>query len=151
MKKLIISAAASVFFFSPFAFSADNAAGPIASNTPIVLTDCSLLQDDVTLTLSSGVLGAYNCVTAANSVLVATCHANGRTASRSIDIPCVNTLSSDPDVAATQTLCEDPNVAYNRQTEQGAAIFLGNTAGGAIGPDELDGSVCNAGALAGKI
>jgi hypothetical protein len=151
MKKILISAAASIFLFSPFAFSADNAAEAIESTTPIVLTDCSLLQDDVTLTLSNGVLGAYNCVTAANSVLVATCHASGRSASRSIDIPCVNTFSADPDVAATQTICEDTTIAFNRQTASGAAIFLGNTAGGAIGPDELDESVCTAAALAGKL
>lgn len=140
----------SVFLFSSQAFAVGT---PIASNTPIILTDCPLLADDVTLTLSNGVLGVYNCVAAANSVLVATCHSSGRVASRSVDVPCVNTLSTDPAVAATQTQCTDPTVPTNRTTNSGASFFVGNTAGGAIGPLPLGGAAntCTAGNLTSKI
>ena len=150
MKKIVASVALSLAAFSPFAFSVGT---PIESGSPIVLTDCALLADDVTITLSNGVLGVYNCVVAANSVLVGTCHANGRVASRSIDTPCVNTLSTDPDIAATQQLCADPDVAFNRETQAGASFMVGNTAGGAIGPLPLGGAgnTCTAGNLATKI
>lgn len=150
MNKIKFGLAFSALLFGSQVFATGT---PLQSGTPIVLTDCPLLADDVTLTLSNGVLGVYNCVEAANSILVATCHTSGRVASRSVDVPCVNTLSTDPAVAATQTLCADPNVAFNRTTNSGASFFVGNTAGGAIGPLELGGSsnTCTAGNLTGKI
>lgn len=150
MNKIKTGIIVSALLFGSHAFATGT---PIQSNTPIILTDCALLADDVTLTLSNGVLGVYNCVAAANSILVATCHSAGRVSSRSVDVPCVNTLSTDPAVAATQTQCTDPNVPTNRVTNSGASFFVGNTAGGAIGPQALGGAsnTCTAGNLTGKI
>lgn len=147
MKKLLIAAAVATAMCSSFAFAADNAAAPIVSGGQIILSDCSLLADDVTLTLSNSVIGSYNCRTGLNStVRVATCHANGRTATRTVETPCV----VGADATAGEVECVDPNVSFNTASAQGAAIFVGSTAGGAIGPAALDGSVCDAAAVAAK-
>lgn len=149
MKSLIASAVVSFSMLAPVAFAADNVSTPIASGTAIVLTDCSMLQDDVTLTLSTGVLGAYKCSPANNTIAVSTCHTAGRTASRSIDVPCVQTLSNPPVVGEVQ--CAAPNTSVNRSTATGAAIFVGRTSGGAIGPLPLDSSQCLQATINGKI
>jgi len=146
--------ATTMFFLavsSPIVYAADGAATAISSNKPIVLTDCSLLQDDVTLTLSTGVVGAYKCSTATNTIAVATCHSAGRSASRSIDVACVDTLSTDAEVAKTQTKCTVPGSGFNRSTSTGAAFYVGRTSGGAIGPVDLDGKKCDATNVAAKL
>lgn len=148
MKKIIFSVTVCASMFAGAAFAAGTA---ISSGQLISTTNCTLLQDDVKLTLSNGVIGAYNCVANANSVLVSTCHTAGRIASRSVDTPCVKELSADADVAKTQVKCDNPDVAYNRKTSTGAAFYIGNTAGGAIGPATLDGSSCAADKVVGKI
>lgn len=147
MKKLFISAAIAAAMCSPFAFAADNAATSIASGNPVILSDCSLLADDVTPSLSNGVLAAYNCVTASNAVVVASCHENGRTATRTVETPCV--VGADADLGETE--CDDPLVAFNTASNTGAAIYMGRTSGGSIGPDPLDGSVCSAAVVEGKL
>lgn len=147
MKKLLIGAAIAATMCSSFAFAADDAAAPILSGNAVILSDCSLLADDVTPSLSNGVLGSYNCKTGLNStVLIATCHTNGRTASRTVETPCVVGANA----ANGEVECADPAVSVNTATAEGAAIFVGSTSGGAIGPAALDGSVCDAAAVAAK-
>lgn len=147
MKKSIFTMAVLTAMYGSVAFAADNAAEALVSGQAVILTDCSLLADDVTPSLSNGVIGGYNCVTATNSVVVATCHQNGRTATRTVETPCV--VGADEDEGEVE--CEDPEVAFNTASNTGAAIFMGRTSGGAIGPLPLDGSVCNAAAIAGKL
>ncbi|MBG0843464.1 hypothetical protein [Ectopseudomonas toyotomiensis] len=149
MKSLIASVVVSFSLLAPVAYAADDVSTPLASGTRIVLTDCSMLQDDVTPSLSAGVLGAYKCTPATNTIAVATCHTAGRTASRSIDVPCVQTLS-DPAVEG-EVQCAAPNTTVNRSTSTGAAIYVGRTSGGAIGPVALDGSQCLQATINGKI
>lgn len=149
MKSFVASVFVSLSLIAPATFAADNVSGAIGSGTRIVLTDCSLLQDDVTLTLSTGVLGSFKCSPATNTVAVSTCHTAGRTASRSVDVPCVQTLTV-PAVAG-EVQCASATSNVNRSTSTGSAIFVGRTSGGAIGPLALDGSACNQTVLNGKI
>lgn len=141
MKKILTAISLSIIASTTFA--ADNAAGPITTGQRIALTDCSLLADDVVISLSNGVIGSYNCVTAVpnRGVVVATCHTAGRTATRTERIPCTTTTP----VPAGQVACAGGTSAedgFNTQTAQGASIFIGRTSGGAIGPATLDGSAC---------
>ncbi len=147
MKKNIIGLSLAAAIFASGAFAADNTPELITSGDQVILSDCSLLADDVTLTLSTGVLGGYRCVVGAagttNNVRVATCHQNGRTASRTVETPC--------GTEAGQDACTTPGTNVNTSTNSGASIFIGRTSGGAIGPDTLDGSVCNTAGITGKL
>lgn len=57
-----------------------------ANKYSILSGDCSLMNEDVKLALSSNVQGAYACDAASSptGISVATCHTGGRTANRSI-------------------------------------------------------------------
>ncbi|WP_154067090.1 hypothetical protein [Pseudomonas sp. CC6-YY-74] len=148
MKKLILSVGILASFCASTAFATNNAAEAISSGNLIVLTDCDLLADDVTLNLSNGVLANYFCRLPVpgtpGEVVVATCHENGRTSTRTIESVCTNTTP----VPAGQVACADPTIPFNTATSQGASIFQGRTSGGSIGPTALDGAVCTAAGVA---
>ncbi|WXL25073.1 hypothetical protein WG219_17460 [Ectopseudomonas mendocina] len=148
MKKIILGLGITAAMTSSFAFATNNAAEAIASGNRIVLTDCDLLSDDVTVNLSNGVLASYFCRLPVpgtpGEIVVATCHENGRTATRTVESVCTNATP----VPEGQVACEDPDVPFNTATAQGAAIFQGRTSGGAIGPTALDGQLCTAAGVA---
>lgn len=80
-------------------------AAPMDSSGSIRTTDCTLLQDNVAVTLSTGVRAGWNCNTGATvpSIGIAACHANGRTASRSAQrVTCDNTV--DPVTCSSETV-----------------------------------------------
>ena len=142
MKKIIGSVVLAALSIT--AMNAIAAPTAIVSNEPIAVADCELLAEDVRIALSSSVLAARNCVVANNAILMATCHTAGRKASRTIDVPC------DADDATTAPVCEGEG-SFNRVTADGAAIFVGSTAGGQLGPAALDGSECTAADLDAKV
>lgn len=148
MKKIILSLGVVASVFTSSAFATDNAPEAIASGNRIVLTDCGLLADDVTLNLSNGVLANYFCRLPVpgtpGEIVVASCHENGRTATRTIESVCTNTVP----VPAGQVACQNPAIAFNTATAQGASIYQGRTSGGAVGPTALDGQLCTAAGVA---
>ncbi|MFP4609436.1 MAG: hypothetical protein ACLFQT_00305 [Thiohalophilus sp.] len=46
--------------------------------------DCTLLAEDVTINLSGGIVGGYDC-SADDEIIIATCSTGGRTTSRSVE------------------------------------------------------------------
>lgn len=148
MKKIIIGFGVAASLLSSVAFATNNAAEAITSGNRIVLTDCDLLADDVTLNLSNGVLANYFCRLpvpgTVGEIVVATCHENGRTATRTVETICTN---ANP-VPTGQVACADPAIPFNTATAQGASIFQGRTSGGAVGPTALDGQLCTAAGVA---
>lgn len=88
MKKLLITLGGIVSIaFSTSVFAADNADEAIAADqigtgegtrASIAVGDCSLLTEQVSINLSSGVAGGYHCATASNIIAVGACHPNGR-------------------------------------------------------------------------
>lgn len=130
------------------AFQAYGQPVAIVSNQAIQAPDCPLLAEDVRIPLSQGVIGARNCASAGNpnAVLVAACHTAGRNGSRTIEVPCDNDANTAniPDCAA-------PNTSTNRVTNTGAAIIVGSTAGGQVGPQALANYSCDAATVAGRI
>ncbi|WP_125920554.1 hypothetical protein [Stutzerimonas stutzeri] len=130
--------------FSPLSFAADNAATIISSGQSIQAPDCSLLAEDVKIPLSNSVIAGYNCVVGAagsiNEIKVSACHTAGRQGARTIEVPCTNDQAL---VTASLPKCQDTTKTTNRVTNSGAAIMLGSTAGGQVGPTPLNGAVCN--------
>lgn len=55
------------------------------STGPFRMTDCTLLNEDVTITLTTGVKAGVACDTTTNQIGIATCHIAGRTATRSAE------------------------------------------------------------------
>ncbi|MCE5362246.1 hypothetical protein NUV66_04650 [Pseudomonas sp. 32.2.56] len=146
MKKTSLFGIAAVALFT--SVSAYSAPAAIQNNAMIQVPDCPLLAEDVRIPLSNSVIAARNCVGGpANSIRMAACHTAGREGSRTIEVPCTNDTVANPGVPQ----CADPAVATNRVTNTGAAIMLGTTTGGQVGPTALDGSACNAGTVAGRI
>ncbi|MDZ7662341.1 hypothetical protein [Thiohalophilus sp.] len=88
MKKLLITLGGIVgIAFSTSVFAADDTDEAIAADQigngegtqqTIQVGDCSLLTENVSINLSSGVAGGYHCATASNIIAVGTCHPNGR-------------------------------------------------------------------------
>lgn len=149
MKKILSVIALTIA--STSAFAANNAAAPLTPGLRVALTDCELLADDVVVSMSNGVIGSYNCVTAVpnRGVTVATCHTAGRTATRTERIPC-STAQTPPDGVPACSGAQAIEDGFNTQTAEGASIFVGRTSGGAIGPAELDGSECGTDTVAAK-
>jgi hypothetical protein len=57
----------------------------ITGNTTLTANNCSLLQDDLKIQVSTGVVGAYNCNSTATDgtyIAIAACHTGGRQTSR---------------------------------------------------------------------
>ena len=147
MKKITVGAA---FLIAAFAQGvlADNAIQPLANGDQVILSDCSLLADDVTVSVSNGVLAGMFCRTGAgvvSDIVVATCHTAGRTASRTVETPCTRVTPLPPgQVACDNTGPGGATSSVNVATAQGAAIMVGQTSGGSIGPKPLNGTVCSA-------
>lgn len=136
-----------VFLISLFAQSvlADNAIVLLSSGDQVITSDCTLLADDVTVTVSNSVMAGYFCRTggANNDIVVASCHTAGRTATRTVETPCTRTTPVPTgEVACDNTGPGGATSSINVASAQGAAIFVGRTSGGSIGPQALNGSAC---------
>ena len=138
MKKLIsASLVAAAAVLAPVAAHAQATA--IVSNGLIEAPDCVLLAEDVRIPMSTSVLGAWACTPASNSIQVVGCHQAGRVGSRTIEVPCQQ-APVDPNNPAP--LCEG-TANVNRVTNTGSAFMYGQTAGGQVGPLDLNGSLCD--------
>ncbi|WP_156458609.1 hypothetical protein [Ectopseudomonas composti] len=145
MKKINFFGVAAVLAFSVGVHAAPAA---VTSNALIAVPDCPLLSEDVRIPLSNNVIAARNCAGgAANSIRMAACHTAGRQGSRTVEVPCTNDTVANPGLPQ----CTDPQVSVNRVTNTGAAIVVGSTAGGQVGPLDLANYACDAGTVAGRI
>lgn len=95
----------------------------ITGNTTVNTVACTLLQDDLKLQLSSGVVGAYNCNTTANAIQLSSCHTSGRVTQRtSKTVVNPTACTADPtDTAAC---------ASTTSSASGATVASTTTAGG---------------------
>lgn len=130
------------------AFQAHAAPVNIESNQLIQVPDCTLLAEDVRIPLSQNVIASRNCApaAAANAISVAACHTAGRNGSRTIEVPCDNDATT-----ANIPNCAAPNTTTNRVTNTGAAIIVGSTAGGQVGPQALANFTCDAATVGARI
>lgn len=142
MKKVIFGVLASVFVSGAMAADAGSA---ISSGTAISADaqGCSLLSEQVTINLSSGVFGAYACNVVGNVIGVATCHPNGRKGDVAADCNPVPVVA-DPDAGivgytppAGCTVKPAPNTdpTNGTVTVRGGLAYTASSRGGRVGGD----------------
>lgn len=138
MKKNILA----LMLMASVSFSAvakDDDAEAIPTNGLIAATTagCGLLSEDITLNLSSGVLGAYGCNVSDNIISIAACHVNGRKGNVAIDCDpvareAVGTTSAytPPSGCAKKSNAVSDN--DGTMTITGGVTYTANTRGGKI-------------------
>lgn len=101
----------------------------VVVNNEIEQPDCAQLNEDVTLSISTNVVMAYNCPAVGNAVAVAACHTAGRQSNRTVerDTPVGCGVDADED-GTIDIQC----TGTERVTTSGSAVFVGNTAGGSL-------------------
>lgn len=113
------------------------AAGTPITSKPITSGDCKLLADQVRLTLSTNVHGAYSCDEKTNTIKIATCHEAG--SRKPTDIPCA-AVGTDPESGApiyNFSECadaEDPKVTIDDYSYR---AFIGSSTGGQVAATKL--------------
>lgn len=102
------------------------AATALTGGTTVTANNCTLLQDDLVIQLSTNVVGAYTCDTAGTpqAIYIATCHTSGRTASRTSTVNVPDGCGGTSTVQCTGTAAS---------TVTGAVIPNASTLGGSMG------------------
>lgn len=138
---------------SSVAFAADNSVTQLSSGAYVENTTagCSILRDRVTVNLSVGVTGVYNCLTASSKVNIGACHASG--SQKPTDIPCVVTGDDGgtPPVAtyngANCTAAGQLTTPVQTTSIAGRRGYTGSTTGGSVGQTSLGATTCTTAAL----
>lgn len=133
MKKIIAGIFAASAFFASASFAAPTV---ITSGNAIGNAQCELLAENVVLTLSNNVHGAYNCTKDNNSITVATCHFAG---SRKVgEERCVQT-GTDAQGAPTYNdpSCQGTTPTDTFTVDNKGKAFVGSATGGSIGATSL--------------
>lgn len=119
-----------------FAGNASAAPTVITSGGAIGNAQCELLAENVVLTLSNNVHGAYNCTKNNNSITVATCHFAG---SRKVGPErCVVTGSDQQgDPIYNNASCQGTGPTDTFLVDNKGKAFVGSTTGGSIGATSL--------------
>ena len=95
----------------------------MTGTTDISTVTCTLFQDNLRVTLSQGVSGAYNCNTATNTFSLAACHTGGRVTSRTSVVQVPAGCGGTSTVACTGT---------TTSTVSGSVVPLATTQGGSM-------------------
>ncbi|MFC5771809.1 hypothetical protein [Thauera sinica] len=140
MKKLIPLFMMIAGVGASFGASAQTALPP--NGGPVTTTACTVLSEQVTLNLSKGVHGAFNCDEATNAIKVATCHEAG--SRKPTTVNCV-AQGSEPDITYTPAGCA-AGVASVEISDYRA--FTANSRGGGVGTAQLGGA-CTDSSLSG--
>lgn len=101
----------------------------ITSGDSITSENCVLLADQVTLTLSTNVHGAYSCDEFTNTIKIATCHEAGSRKPTEVECALVGGELNPPE-------CTE---AGEKVTIADYKAFVGSSDGGRVGPRELGG------------
>lgn len=118
----------------------------IPSGTDITTTDCTLLGSAIRINLSANVVGAYECDTAATTVVVAACHTAGSRASKSLT--CVNSAATGEAADWNNAACATAGVTTF--TGVGFTGYKASSAGGGVGGVDLNGA-CTQGEIEGQL
>lgn len=116
-----------------------SAAGTVVSGGVIAQSSCDLISEDVSVSLSTGVVGAYDCNPDTDAIKVATCHQNGQRASRKIT--CVKVGEQD-DANSTPIYNVSSCTAAGAEVDvtNSYAGYVASTAGGSLGTTNLGGA-----------
>lgn len=142
MKKniaLCVSILASSLMISSYANAAPAA---LPADGKVDILTCTLLNEDVTIPLSNGVIASFNCGGTERAIQIATCSTNGRTSERTVLTPCGET---------GQPACAVSPAPALTTVVSGATIYTARSNGGQVGPATFDGAACDTAGLNGKI
>lgn len=113
---------------------------PVTNGTVLTQTECSLLGENVRVSLSSDVVAAYECVEVTSAINIATCHTAGQRAARTIDCAALgedasgNTIYNDASCSGTGVTTFDVELSYTG--------YAASSLGGSVGQAPLTG-ICN--------
>eukprot|EP00906_Rhabdomonas_costata_P007840 RCo011207 len=107
---------------------------PMTGTTDVTVASCSLLQDNLKITLSQGVSGGYQCNTANNIFSLAACHTGGRVTTRTTNVQTPAGCGGTTTVNCTGS---------TTTTVSGSVVPLATTQGGSMTP-KFPGSNCDA-------
>ncbi|MBC7201742.1 MAG: hypothetical protein H5U32_21285 [Pseudomonas balearica] len=134
MRKTLTTLALATSLFSGASFAAGTA---ITTGDRITNAECELLGENVTLTLSNNVHGAYSCAKENNSISVATCHFAG---SRKVGTErCVVIGQKDDKPVYNDESCTGATPEDTFEVNNKGKAFLGSSTGGSIGASSLAG------------
>lgn len=114
------------------------AAGTAITSDPITSNDCELLADQVRLTLSTNVHGAYSCNKITNTIKIATCHEAG--SRKPTDIPCAEVGTDEESGDPIYNFSECTGAEGQKVTIADFRAFIGSSAGGQVAATQLGGS-----------
>lgn len=124
-------------FAAPFSSGSTATAG--AAGT------CTLLANDVTLTLSNNVFGNYGCYVPNNEIKVATCHSAGTRKQETIQ--CAQTgTDADGNPEYNDDSCANADVGTTYTSTQFGKAFVVSTTGGSVAASSLS-AYCTAGTV----
>ena len=143
MKKIALFALAMGFSF------AVNAA-PTAIGGQVTQVQCPLLAESVNLSLSTGVVGAYNCIEGvAKEIKIATCSTAGRTTPRTTNGPCnaQGLVAGDAGFVDDGRATCDANGVGPVVNFRGSYIYAASSNGGKVTPSNSNDSLCATGTV----
>jgi hypothetical protein len=116
------------------AFAAGTA---MTGSTTVTANNCTLLQDDLKIGLSSGVVGGYSCDSVTtNTISISSCHTGGRVTSRT------STVQLPSGCGGTNTAV--PCTGTTASTVSGTVVPSATTAGGSM-TNNFPGGTCDTG------
>jgi len=138
MRKILTTLTLATSMFAGASFAAGT---NITTGDRITNAECELLGENVTLTLSNNVHGAYSCEKDNNSITVATCHFAG---SRKVGTERCVVIGQDKEGEAIYNgeSCEGATPTDTFEVDNKGKAFLGSSTGGSIGAKSLD-SFCS--------
>lgn len=138
MKKLPLAVAGFCVFMAAGYASAETTA-LTGGNNNIILTDCPLLANDITLVLSNNVIGSLKCEDTEDIAAISVCHTKGQQSSRSA----VVTLAADG-VTVVCTVDDDEDCI---ESVAGSTFPTASTGSGTVTQQYPD-AECSAAAVA---
>lgn len=102
--------------------------------------ECSLLGENVRVSLSSDVVAAYECVEVTSAINIATCHTAGQRAARTIDCAALGE-DANGDTVYNDASCETAGVT-SFDVELSYTGYAASSLGGSVGQAPLTG-ICN--------
>lgn len=116
----------------------------LESSNPVTIADCALLNEDVRINLSTGVLAGVSCTP--NVIALSACHSAGKVTSRTVPVRIVAETGVAPNVIpAHLESCLVGSADCNVTEVTGAAMPTATTALGTVNT-QYPGANCSAGA-----
>lgn len=125
---------------------------PLASSGPVTMANCSLLNEDVRLNLTTGVVAGVDC--SPTIIAISACHTAGKQTSRTVNLRTVEVVDSRGETVERKESCSLTDSSGNATpgcatvNVAGPAMPTATTIAGTVVTQYPGGNICNAGAAA---